>query len=96
MTDERELLLAIATEEEWQEWLDQKIYHVSLPISEHCLFCKVHGKKALNVMPEDCMKCIPDWKKRGNMQPLAACMQGDQLTRLWRAYERLQRAGIVP
>ena len=79
--DERETLLAVATEEEWQMWLLDKLLKGEPIGSGVCLFCEAYN--------DNCYECMPAQKK-----PFA-CWRKHKSTEIIRAIERLAKAGIV-
>lgn len=82
---DRERLLAVATEEEWQEWLCSKMIESHYRIEKPCLFCLA----AKSSKRYDCYCC----------SDICCCdiaKYSCHSDRYFGGYARLQRAGIVP
>jgi hypothetical protein len=90
--NEREILLAVATEKKWQRWIKKQICIGP----ETCLFCKAYGFDVKNDggLNDACIRCTGHYL---GCQP--GNIEGPYLSNkemFERARKRLQRAGIVP
>ena len=82
MTSEKDLLLSVASVEEWWKWADDPWGHKRTTPEHQCLLCLAYAT---------CSEC----KKAGRHHArIAGCMSGSKLSSEESAARRLIRAGI--
>lgn len=98
MRDEREILLKVATPQEWRAWIErlQEEYIGDAP--ENCLFCSAYGwpghpdgAEGCNDSEACCGRCMPE-EYEGDFGPCAKIEDDDD--KIDRAVQRLKDAGI--